>query len=637
MNDYSELIESSVQDPQAFWLRQAQRIEWRGRFSQVLDDSAMPFAKWFVGGATNLCHNAVDRHLAQRAAQAALICASLETGAETSYSYRELHREVNTMAAIFIAMGVKCGDRVLIYLPMVAEAVFAMLACARIGAVHSVVFGGFAAASLAARIDDAQPALIVCADAGFQNGKAISYKGLMDEALQQSASGMTPVLMVDRGITAFETTAGRDRDYAQLRAQHRHAQVPCVWLESNAPSYILYTSGTTGKPKGVQRDTGGHAVALAASMEYLFGAQPGDTIFTTSDLGWVVGHSYAVYGPLLTGMTSLLAEGSPTRPDAGAWWRLAEKYRVNLMLAAPTAMRLLKRHGREMFRKADLSALRALFLAGEPLDEATAHWLEGALQKPVIDHYWQTETGSPMLALPMHDAARRPGSPGLPAPGFRIRIVDAETGATCPAGTKGLLVAEGALPPGCLSTLWRNDDDYRNLYWSRRGSAWQYSTFDWAVSDDAGHIRVLGRSDDVINVAGKRLGTREIEEVMLADEAVSEIAVVGMPHALRGQIPIAFVVLKPGIDPAAAMAQGVGARLIDAVGGRLGMLARPKKVVFVTALPRTRSGKVLRRIIQNVIADENFKDLKLLELQAVIDDLATAIRTQNAAGEFAAA
>lgn len=631
MPSHAELLAESVQDPRAFWSREARRIDWQAGFSQVLDDSNMPFAKWFVGGATNLCHNGLDRHLARRGNQDALIAISLETGTEASYSYAALHREVNTMAAILLGMGVKTGDRVLIYLPMIAEAVFAMLACARIGAVHSVVFGGFAAASLASRIDDAQPALIVCADAGFQNGKPISYKTLMDEALQQSAWPATQVLVVDRGILPFETCAERDAGYAALRDRYRDADVPCVWLESNAPSYILYTSGTTGKAKGVQRDTGGHAVALATSMEYLFGAKPGDTIFTTSDLGWVVGHSYVVYGPLLTGMTSLLVEGSPTRPDASVWWRLVEKYSVNLMLSAPTAMRLLKRHGQGAFRKADLSTLRAVFLAGEPLDEATSDWIGAALQKPVVDHYWQTETGSPMLALPVDHAARRAGSPGLPAPGFRTRVVDAETGAACAPGVTGLLVAEGALPPGCFSTLWRNDADFRALYWSQRNkdAPWRYATFDWAVADETGNIRVLGRADDVINVAGKRLGTREIEEVMLANDAVSEIAVVGMPHALRGQVPIAFIVLRPGMDPAIAAAQGVDARLIDAVGAGLGMLARPKKVIFVSALPRTRSGKVLRRVIQNVIADEAFNDLKLPELRAVIDDLATAIRTQT--------
>lgn len=638
MSTHRELLTLSTQDPQAFWSMQARRIEWHTEFSQVLDDTKAPFAKWFVGGKTNLCHNALDRHLTQRADQAALISISTETGIEKSYTYRALHREVNTMAAILQALGVGSGDRVLIYLPMIAEASFAMLACARIGAIHSVVFGGYASASLASRIDDARPKLIICADAGLQNGKAISYQRLMDEALGKSAVQPDELLLINRGIAAPTAMPGRYRDYAMLREQYRAADVPCVWLDSSAPSYILYTSGTTGKPKGVQRDTGGHAVALATSMEYLFSARAGETMFTTSDLGWVVGHSYGVYGPLLTGMTTILMEGSPTRPDAGIWWRVAEKYRVNLMLSAPTAMRLLKQHGEQTFRKADLSTLRGLFLAGEPLDEATSSWIESALQKPVIDHYWQTESGSPMLALPYHDddlsgePRRQIGSPGLPSFGFRLKIVDAESGIACPPGRKGLLLAEGVLPPGCFSTLWEKDEDFLKIYWSRREAQWMYSTFDWAVADDHGYIRVLGRADDVINVAGKRLGTREIEEVMLADEAIAEIAVVGMPHALRGQIPVAFAVLKPGLAQEIAgditQSQRLEARLIQAVTTALGALARPKRVIFVSALPRTRSGKVLRRMIQSVIAEKSSGDLNFPDIQSVMDDLAAAFRTQ---------
>ncbi|HEV7855883.1 MAG TPA: propionate--CoA ligase, partial [Herminiimonas sp.] len=552
---------------------------------------------------TNLCYNAIDRHLTERAEQAALINVSAETGDTRSYSYAELHREVNKMAAVFLSLGVKRGDRVLIYLPMMAEAAFAMLACARIGAIHSVVFGGFVSSSLASRIDDAQPVLIVSADAGFQNGRAIAYKPLLDDALKQSTHQPPHVMLIDRGILPFEKVAGRDCIFQDLAAQHDGALVPCVWLESNEPSYILYTSGTTGHPKGVQRDVGGHAVMLATSMALLFGAQAGDTMFTTSDIGWVVGHSYGVYGPLIMGMTTLMVEGTPLRPDSGHWWRLVEQYRVNLMLTAPTAIRLLKRHGGAFSQQADLSSLRALFLAGEPLDEPTAAWAEAALGKPVIDHYWQTESGSPMLALPraQEDMPRKIGSPGLPAFGFDLAVVDQQTGLPCASGERGILVAQGPLPPGCLSTLWNKDVDFQRSYWSQRNGQWVYSTFDYGVADDEGYIRILGRSDDIVIVAGRRLGTREIEEVLLAHPFISEVAVIGVPNTLRGQVPIAFAVLNQQLACSADDLSALEAALMRTVGTQLGSLARPKKIVFVNALPRTRSGKVLRRMMQAAV------------------------------------
>ncbi|WP_051516726.1 propionate--CoA ligase [Herbaspirillum sp. RV1423] len=625
MSTYRTLLQTALDNPHDFWREQSRRIAWRRDCSAVLEGSDPPSATWFAGGLTNLCHNAVDRHLAARGDQAALIFVSAETGAERILSYRELHREVNAMAAVFLKMGVRTGDRVLIYLPMIAEAAIAMLACARIGAIHAVVFGGFAAASLAVRIDDAQPALAICADAGFQNGQLVNYKQLMDEALAKSRHAPARLLLVDRCLSPCDMTAGRDFRYADERLRQDQADVPCVWLDSGAPSYILYTSGTTGKPKGVQRDTGGHAVALATSMELLFHARAGDVMFTTSDLGWVVGHSYGLYAPLLAGLTSVLMEGSPVRPDPGIWWRLVKKYKVNLMLSSATAMRLLKRHGMPGAEPAQLASLRALFLAGEPLDEATAQGIERKLGVPVIDHYWQTETGSPMIGLPPGDpqTAPRTGSPGIAAAGYRLCIVDEETGAPCPPGKKGLLVAEGVLPPGCLSTLWRKDEEYRRLYWSRHGAQWRYSTFDWAVADEDGYIRMLGRADDVINVAGKRIGTREIEEILLDDEAVAEIAVVGMPHDLRGQIPVAFAVLKEGGDTDTGL-RDAERRLIKAVGDSLGALARPRRIVFVDGLPRTRSGKVMRRVIQDVIASRSVQHLDAPDLQGIIADLASA-------------
>ncbi|WP_211463976.1 propionate--CoA ligase [Collimonas silvisoli] len=642
MSDYQTLLQQSTDNPNSFWREQARRIDWQRNFSSVLDDSDPPSPKWFCGGLTNLCHNAVDRHLRDREDQPALIFVSTETNSERTLTYRQLHREVNIMASVLLNMGVRQGDRVLIYLPMIAEAAIAMLACARIGAIHSVVFGGFAAASLAVRIDDAQPALVICADAGFQSGQLINYKQLMDAALDKAVHAPSRLLLIDRDLSPCDMKPERDFRYDIERVRELDAEVPCTWLPSEAPSYILYTSGTTGKPKGVQRDTGGHAVSLATSMELLFQAKPGNVMFTTSDLGWVVGHSYGLYGPLLAGMTSVLMEGSPVRPDPGIWWRLVKTYQVNLMLSSATAMRLLKRHG---FGQPDteptrLASLRALFLAGEPLDEATAHSIEKALGVPVVDHYWQTETGSPMIGLPptghqrgaddklpVTALPRRHGSPGLAAAGYRLAVVDEETGIPCPMGKKGLLVAEGVLPPGCLTTLWGKDADYRRIYWSLQDGAWRYSTFDWAVADKDGYIYLLGRADDVINAAGKRIGTREIEEILLEDEAVAEVAVVGTSHILRGQVPVAFVVLHRHAMQNDSKA--VERRLIDAVDNSLGTLARPKRILFVNSLPRTRSGKILRRVIQDVIAAKSIQDLDAPDLQLIITDLSSAFHAKE--------
>jgi len=607
MRTHRDLLKSSVQNPECFWAEQAARIEWKQPYKKVLDTSCAPFTRWFVGGTTNLCHNAIDRHLAGRAEQAALVNVSAETGDARTFSYADLHLEVNRMAAVLLALGVGRGDRVVIYLPMIAEAAFAMLACARIGAIHSVVFGGVGAASLATRIDDARPVLIISADAGFQNGRVVAYKPLVDEALELSGVQPEHLMIIDRGLFPFERKTERECIYQEIAAAHQDALVPCIWLESNEPSYILYTSGTTGHPKGVQRDVGGHAVALATSMEYLFGAKAGDTMFTTSDIGWVVGHSYGVYGPLIMGMTTLMVEGTPLRPDKGHWWRLVEQYRVNLMLTAPTAIRLLKRYGGKFSQQADLSSLRALFLAGEPLDEPTAAWGEAALGKPVIDHYWQTESGSPMLALPRLGASddtelpRKIGSPGLPVFGFNLKVIDQQTGFPCNLGERGILVAEGPLPPGCMSTLWEKGEDFQSSYWTYRKGSWIYSTFDFATMDQDGYVRVLGRSDDIIIVAGRRLGTREIEEVLLSHPAIAEVAVIGVSSELRGQVPIAFAVLSDQGDGDAGALLLLEANLIKTVNDVLGSSAKPKKIVFVNALPRTRSGKVLRRTIQGIV------------------------------------
>ncbi|HRP28433.1 MAG TPA: propionate--CoA ligase, partial [Burkholderiaceae bacterium] len=615
--DYASFYRRSIDDRDAFWAEQARLIDWHRPFDQVCDYSKPPFARWFVGGRTNLCHNAVDRHLATRADQNALIFVSTETGEERVYSYRELHAEVQRMAAILVAQGVKQGDRVLIYMPMIAQAAFAMLACARIGAIHSVVFGGFASSSLASRIDNAEPVLVVSADAGSRSGKVVPYKGLLDEAIRLAKHKPAKVLMIDRKLAAFDAIAGRDLDYAQLREQHMNTVVPCVWVDSTHPSYTLYTSGTTGTPKGVQRDTAGYAVALAASMKHIFCCNPGETYFSTSDIGWVVGHSYIVYGPLIAGMATIFYEGIPTRPDAGIWWSLVEKYKVTAMFSAPTAVRVLKKQDQSYLSKYDLSSLRALFLAGEPLDEPTAQWIAGALNKPIIDNYWQTESGWPILTVAngVQKMESKFGSPGVAMYGYDIKLLDENTGEEMKgADKKGVLAIEGPLPPGCMQTVWRDDERFVNTYWKTVPGKLVYSTFDWAVRDEDGYYFILGRTDDVINVAGHRLGTREIEEAISSHPNVAEVAVVGVADQLKGQVAMAFVIAKDtsalGDEAAKLKLEG---EIMKRVDQTLGAVARPSRVRFVTALPKTRSGKLLRRAIQAVCERRDPGDLTTIE------------------------
>ena len=617
MSRYEDFHRRSIEDRDGFWREQAELIDWQAPFTQVCDYSKPPFARWFVGGRTNLCHNAVDRHLKDRPDQNALIWVSTEVDQEVVYSFRQLHAEVQRMAAVLLALGVQQGDRVLIYMPMTAEAAFAMLACARIGAIHSVVFGGFASHSLATRIDDAQPTLIISTDAGSRSGKVVPYKPLLDEAIGLASHKPAKVLMIDRGLSAFARTAGRDEDYATLRRQHHDTVVPCVWLESSDPSYTLYTSGTTGKPKGVQRDTGGYAVALAASMKHIYLGAPGETYFSTSDIGWVVGHSYIIYGPLISGMATLMYEGLPTRPDAGIWWQLVEKYKVSVMFSAPTAARVLKKQDPAYLTKYDLSSLKALFLAGEPLDEPTARWISDAIKRPIIDNYWQTETGWPIMAIcnGVEAAPTKFGSPGKAVYGFDVKLIDETSGEEITEpGKKGVIAIEGPLPPGCLQTIWRDDERYVKTYWSSIHNKLMYSTFDWGVKDADGYFYILGRTDDVINVAGHRLGTREIEESIASHPNVAEVAVVGVADPLKGQVAMAFAVLKDvskAETPADALKlEGEIMKLVDS---QLGAVARPARVRFVTNLPKTRSGKMLRRAIQAVCEQRDPGDLTTIE------------------------
>jgi len=627
-SSYHAFLDRSIRSPEPFWAEEAKLIEWKQPFSRVLDYSHPPFARWFVDATTNLCHNAVDRHLAQRADQAALIYVSTEVDVDKTYTFRQLHQEVNRFAALLQSLGVARGDRVLIYMPMIPEAVFAMLACVRIGAIHSVVFGGFASVSLATRIDDAQPKVIVSADAGSRAGKVVPYKALLDEAIAHSASPPHAVVLVDRGLAPMQRVAGRDHDYAALRQRHIDAQVPCLWLESSEPSYILYTSGTTGRPKGVQRDTGGYAVALASSMQKIFCGRAGETYFATSDIGWVVGHSYIVYGPLLAGMATVLYEGTPIRPDGAILWRIVEKHRVSVMFSAPTAIRVLKKLDPALLKRHDLSSLRLLFLAGEPLDESTSRWIAEGLGKPVIDNYWQTETGWPILAIArgVEPVPSKLGSPGLACYGYSLKLYDEHTGEEVGPNTKGVLTIEGPLPPGCMTTVWGDDERFVKTYWHSVPGRTVYSTFDWGIRDDQGYYFILGRTDDVINVAGHRLGTREIEESISSHAGVAEVAVVGVADPVKGQVAVAFAVVRDaGSIESPAQRKALEADVMKVVDSQLGAVARPARVHFVTALPKTRSGKLLRRSLQAICEGRDPGDLTTIEDPTALEQIRAAL------------
>ena len=616
---YEQLYRQSIDQPEAFWEEAAKAIYWKQPPQQILDYSNPPFRRWFVGGTTNLCYNAVDRHLADRPDQLALVAVSTETGVTREITFRELHREVNAFAAVLKRLEVQRGDRVVIYMPNMAEAVFAMLACARIGAIHSVVFGGFAAHNLAMRIDDAKPKLLIAADAGIRGGKVIPYKRLVDAACAEAEHAPPKVLLVSRGLDPAEPKiAGRDEDYASLRAAVGDEQVPVEWLESNEPSYLLYTSGTTGKPKGVQRDVGGYAVAMAQSMRTVFDCAPGQVMFSTSDVGWAVGHSYNVYGPLIGGCTSLLYEGLPTNPDPGIWWALCEQYQVRTLFSSPTAIRVLKKHDLDFIRRHDLAALKYLFLAGEPLDEPTATWINGALGKPVIDNYWQTETGWPALTL-LPGVEMRPlkfGSPGFPNLGYKMKVIDEASGEEVGPGQKGVLVMVPPLPPGCMSTIWNDDRRFLDSYFSHFNEL-LYSSLDWAIRDEEGYTYILGRTDDVINVAGHRLGTREIEEVVSGFDGVAEAAVIGVKDELKGQVPVVFVMFKQAPQNPAAAAEA----LQQHVAAQLGAVARPAHVYVVNALPKTRSGKLLRRSLQALAEQRDPGDLSTLDDPGALDEI----------------
>ncbi|EFI3345554.1 propionate--CoA ligase [Escherichia coli] len=624
---FSEFYQRSINEPEQFWAEQARRIDWQTPFTQTLDHSNLPFARWFCEGRTNLCHNAIDRWLEKQPEALALIAVSSETEEERTFTFRQLHDEVNAVASMLRSLGVQRGDRVLVYMPMIAEAHITLLACARIGAIHSVVFGGFASHSVAARIDDAKPVLIVSADAGARGGKIIPYKKLLDDAISQAQHQPRHVLLVDRGLAKMARVSGRDVDFASLRHQHIGARVPVAWLESNETSCILYTSGTTGKPKGVQRDVGGYAVALATSMDTIFGGKAGGVFFCASDIGWVVGHSYIVYAPLLAGMATIVYEGLPTWPDCGVWWKIVEKYQVSRMFSAPTAIRVLKKFPTAEIRKHDLSSLEVLYLAGEPLDEPTASWVSNTLDVPVIDNYWQTESGWPIMAIArgLDDRPTRLGSPGVPMYGYNVQLLNEVTGEPCGVNEKGMLVVEGPLPPGCIQTIWGDDGRFVKTYWSLFSRP-VYATFDWGIRDADGYHFILGRTDDVINVAGHRLGTREIEESISSHPGVAEVAVVGVKDALKGQVAVAFVIPKESDSlEDRDVAHSQEKAIMALVDSQIGNFGRPAHVWFVSQLPKTRSGKMLRRTIQAICEGRDPGDLTTIDDPASLDQIRQAM------------
>ena len=611
-------------DPDGFWLQATTSLQWRRAPQQGCDNRENPAGRWFSDGVLNACENAVDRHVAAgHGERTALVYVSAMTGVERRYSYAELQQEVARLAGALRRIGVTAGDRVIVYMPMVPEAVFAMLACARLGAIHSVVFGGFAARELAARIDDAQPVALLSASCGLEPGRVVDYHGLVVRALELAQHPPARCVVLQREQSPAQLDPARFTDWqAFLRDAEPADPVP---MPATAPLYVLYTSGTTGRPKGVQRDTGGYLTALAWSMTNVYATGPGETFWAASDIGWVVGHSYIVYGPLLQGCTTILFEGKPVgTPDAGTYWRIVERHRVKTLFTAPTAIRAIKRDdpdGRFM-RAADLSSLQALFLAGERADPDTVRWAGAQLGVPVIDHWWQTETGWPMVAncLGLGALPVKPGSPTLPVPGFSIDVLDA-SGHRLPANQQGALAVRLPLPPGCLPTLWRNDTGFEAAY--LREHPGYYTTGDGGYLDDDGYVYVMGRIDDVINVAGHRLSTGELEQALAGDAAVAECAVVGVADAIKGTVPLGLVVLKAGVDlPPATLIEQLIVRVRDEVGP----VASFQRCLVVSRLPKTRSGKVLRSTLRALADGRTFDVPPTIEDPAVLDEIRAQLR-----------
>jgi acyl-coenzyme A synthetase/AMP-(fatty) acid ligase len=633
--NYETLYQRSISDPEAFWAEQARAIDWYQFPTQILSTDEQGSFRWFADGQLNTCYLALDRHVAEgRGDQTAVIYDSPVTQTFLRYTYRETLDEVARFAGVLQGLGVAKGDRVIIYMPMIPQVVFAMLACARLGAIHSVVFGGFAAHELALRIDDAQPKVLLTASAGVEFDKIIPYKPIVDRALTEAEHKVEKVVVYQRWFKKAELDADNMLDWELLLRTAQPA--PCVPVLATDPLYILYTSGTTGKPKGIVRDNGGHAVALRFSMKYIYDAQPGDVYWAASDVGWVVGHSYIVYAPLLTGCTTVLYEGKPVRtPDAGAYWRVISDYGVRIMFTAPTGFRAVKKEDPDGLLKSryDISSLRYLFLAGERCDTATLEWARNLLGVPVIDHWWQTESGWPMLANPAGAGLFevRPGSAGKSVPGFEVCILD---GDAQPLGTgeEGAVGVKLPMPPGCLPTLWRNHERFEAGYLAPYPG--YYFTGDGAYRDAEGYVYITGRIDDVINVAGHRLSTAEMEEIVSAHPAVAECAVVGVEEELKGQMPVGFVVLKSGfsIDEATLERE-----LVQMVRDQIGAVACFKRAVIVKRLPKTRSGKILRRIMRCIADGKPYQTPSTIEDPAVLGELQDVMHDKQIGSAFASA
>ncbi len=633
-SSYDEVYGRWRADPEGFWAEAAEAVDWYRRWDKVLDSSAAPIHRWFVGAEVNTCYNVLDRHVEQgRAEQPALIYDSPVTDTIKTFTYRELLERTARCAGALQALGVEKGDRVVIYMPMVPQTAVAMLACARIGAIHSVVFGGFASKELAIRIDDARPKVVISASCGIEVDRVIPYKPLLDDAIEMASHKPAHCLILQRKQIEAPLVAGRDVDWKQ--AMDAAAPADCVPVAATDPLYILYTSGTTGIPKGVVRDNGGHLVALAWSMPNVYGIAPGEVYWAASDMGWAVGHSYIVYGPLLHGCTSILYEGKPVgTPDPGAFWRVISQHKAAALFTAPTAFRAIKRDDPDgvYLKKYDLGAFRTLFLAGERADPDTIQWAEGHLGVPVIDHWWQTESGWPIAANCMGLGALpvKYGSPTKAVPGYDVRAVD-EQAREVPRGETGAIVIKLPLPPGCLPTLWNNDQGYVEAYLTDYPG--YYKTADAGYQDEDGYLYIMSRTDDIINVAGHRLSTGAMEEVLAAHADVAECAVIGVADQLKGQVPFGFVVLKAGVARGQAE---IVPELVRMVRERIGPVAAFKLATVVPRLPKTRSGKILRGIMRRIADGEEWQMPATIDDPSVLDEIAAALQGVGYAGGGAA-
>ncbi len=624
MGSYEEVFRRSIQDPEGFWSEAAGAIDWYKKWDRVLDDSNKPFFRWFSGGELNTCYNAVDRHVkGGRADQAAIIYDSPVTGTVRKYTYQELLDEVSKFAGALKGLGVEKGMTVLIYMPMIPQALFAMLACARIGAIHSVVFGGFAPHELAIRIDDARPKVIVTASGAKEGAKLLEYKPLLDRAIEEAEHKPEACIIYQREIVKSRLTEGRDNDWQELVSKAEPAA--CVPVKATDPLYILYTSGTTGKPKGIVRDNGGHAVALRWSMDNIYNVKPGEVFWAASDVGWVVGHSYIVYAPLLAGCTTIVYEGKPIgTPDAGAFWRVISEHNVKILFTAPTAFRAIKKEdpNGEFIGKYDLSGFRTLFLAGERLDPDTYHWAGNLLGKPVIDHWWQTESGWPITAncMGIEELPVKPGSSTRPVPGFNVKILDPQ-GKELGPNEEGLVVVKLPLPPGTLPTLWNAEERFLEAY--LKPFPGYYFTADGGHLDDDGYVYIMGRVDDVINVAGHRLSTGEMEEIVSTHKDVAECAVIGVHDGLKGQVPIGLVVLKAGAN---RTDEEMKKELSLLVRDKIGPIACYKETAVVKRLPKTRSGKILRGTMRKIADSEKYTVPSTIDDPAILSEIESSMQ-----------